>query len=52
MTVWLDRVRAPIALLAALTTRHRACLLVGDAKYVIFCAHDIIAGPIEANHDD
>ena len=47
-----DCVSAPIALLGALTTGHRARLLVGGTKDIVFCTHDIVTGSVEANHND
>ena len=47
-----ERVFAPVALFVALTTGHGTGLLVRRAKDVIFRTHNVIAGPVEANHDD
>lgn len=47
-----DSVRTPIALLGALAPGHRASMLVRRTQNVIFRAHHIIAGTIEAKHND
>lgn len=47
-----ERVRTPIGSLVDFARRHRFGLFVGRADDIVFCTHDIVTGPIEANHND
>jgi hypothetical protein len=47
-----EGIRTPIGFLVDFTRRHRFGLFVGRADDIVFCTHDIVTGPIEANHND
>ncbi len=48
----LHRVGTPIASLVGLARRHRLGLFVGRANDIVFRTHNIVTGPVEADHND